>query len=159
MRRQRRARDQATPSDRNEQQVQWSDFLEQLDRRRALPRDDVRMVERRDQRKPTLSRQPRRERVTILVQRVVENDPCAITTRGLELGRRAKLDDVVAGSSMRAPTEPPSVLQTNTRSRGRTDRHRAGDGVVAPRNLKAPIRCRFSHLRNRGARALTNVRS
>ena len=49
-RRDRRAREQPAPSARNEQAIERSRLLDQLHRRRPLACDDVRMVERRDDR-------------------------------------------------------------------------------------------------------------
>ena len=55
LRRDRRARQQAAAADRRDDDVELRHVLEQLERRRALPRDDVGVVERMDQRRAGLA--------------------------------------------------------------------------------------------------------
>ena len=70
------------------QHVEVGHILEKLQRRRALPGDDVRMVERRDDGQAALVGQLPRNRFAVARQPVVEHDLCAIAARRVDLDLR-----------------------------------------------------------------------
>ncbi len=53
----------------------------ELERGSALPRDHVRVVERRHERRASLGGEPRRDRLPVVALAVVENDLGAVSAR------------------------------------------------------------------------------
>ena len=86
--RQRRAGQQAAAAHADEQRVERADFVEQLLRRGALPRDDVGMVVGRDQGHAALFGQTLADRLAVFAVAVVDDDGRAIAAGRRDLGSR-----------------------------------------------------------------------
>ena len=75
-------------SQTDEQVVELAHLLQQFPGSRALARNDVGVVIRRDQRHATLLRQLARQGLAVLGEAVIQDDLAAIATGGIDLGLR-----------------------------------------------------------------------
>ena len=157
-RRERRAADQPAAAEADEQVVQVAHLLQQFARRRAPAGDDVGMVVRRHERHAALLRQAAADRLAILGVAVVDDDLGAVAARRRDLYRGRVVRHHDRGRNAQQPAGERDRLRVVADENATTPARRwaaskRASALYAPRNLNAPARCRFSHLKNTSRRA------
>ena len=144
--------DQSAAADRHNQHVEIGHIRQQFQRRRALPGDDVRMLERRNQCQSALFTQLPGDHFALLLHSIVQHHFRAITARRGELhrGRIVGHDDHRRRVEQLALPGPGPAHDCPTRTTPRRASRCSAlnwlTALYAPRNLNAPARCKFSHL-------------
>ena len=141
---------QAAAADRHDDAGEVGHVLEQLEAERALPGDDVRVVERVHEREPALAR-PVLGGVHALVDRAAADvDRRALPARRLDLGdRRVVGDEHLARHAAQLRGRGAAPGRGCRRRRATTPLRQpsspsAASLAATPRTLNEPVRCRFS---------------
>jgi hypothetical protein len=147
------ARDQAAATDRHDDRLDVRLLVDDLQADRAGAGDDARVVVRGDERRARLPGEPLGGLEGLVEDLALQHDLGAIAAGGLQLGRATPsgMKIVALIPSSRAASATPCAwlpAEAATTPWARSSSVSESSFVYAPRTLYAPVRCRFSHLRN-----------